>query len=114
MGRLLEKFGLESSPINTKGYETLLNLVENTKGDSFDLYYGLFMNNQNALEQLERLNMAFESIKKDLFGRLHQVYRKQLFGDNVEVEKKMRFPQKLLGNGSLIESLLDNVRQDGS
>ncbi|KAE8700614.1 Arogenate dehydrogenase 1 [Hibiscus syriacus] len=113
MGRLLEKFGLESSPINTKGYETLLNLVENTKGDSFDLYYGLFMYNQNALEQLERLDMAFESIKKDLFGRLHQVYRKQLFGDNGEVEKKTRFPQKLLGNGSLIEPPLDNVRQDG-
>ncbi|KAJ4718480.1 arogenate dehydrogenase [Melia azedarach] len=31
MGRLLERFGVESSPINTKGYETLLNLVENTK-----------------------------------------------------------------------------------
>lgn len=115
MGRVLEKFGLESSPINTKGYETLLNLVENTKGDSFDLYYGLFMYNQNALEQLERLDMAFESIKKDLFGRLHQVYRKQLFGDNNgEVEKKRSLAQKLLGNGSLTEPPLDNVRQDGS
>ncbi|MBA0691039.1 hypothetical protein Goari_008687, partial [Gossypium aridum] len=115
MGRVLEKFGLESSPINTKGYETLLNLVENTKGDSFDLYYGLFMYNQNALEQLERLDMAFESIKKDLFGRLHQVYRKQLFGDNNgEVEKKRSLAQQLLGNGSLTEPPLDNVRQDGS
>ncbi|KAL4333954.1 hypothetical protein GQ457_07G032420 [Hibiscus cannabinus] len=108
MGRVLEKFGLESSPINTKGYETLLNLVENTKGDSFDLYYGLFMYNQNALEQLERLDMAFESIKKDLFGRLHEVYRKQLFEDNGGVDKKMNLTQKLLGNGSLIEPPLDN------
>ncbi|KAJ0043936.1 hypothetical protein Pint_19240 [Pistacia integerrima] len=59
VGRVLERFGVESSLINTKGYETLLNLVKNTKGDSFDLYYGLFMYNQNSLEQLERLDMAF-------------------------------------------------------
>ncbi|XP_031250007.1 arogenate dehydrogenase 2, chloroplastic-like [Pistacia vera] len=79
MGRVLERFGVESSPVNTKVYEALLNLVKNTKGDVLDLYYGLFMYNQNLLEQLERLDMAFESIKKDLFGRLLQVYRKQLF-----------------------------------
>ncbi|KAJ6932398.1 hypothetical protein NC651_007977 [Populus alba x Populus x berolinensis] len=28
VGRLLKRFGLETSPINTKGYETLLDLVE--------------------------------------------------------------------------------------
>ncbi|KDP30222.1 hypothetical protein JCGZ_17004 [Jatropha curcas] len=79
MGRVLEKLGLGSAPINTKGYETLLNLVENTVGDSFDLYYGLFMYNANAMEQLERLDLAFESLKKQLFGQLHGVLRKQLF-----------------------------------
>ncbi|KAM7253855.1 hypothetical protein ACFE04_031537 [Oxalis oulophora] len=97
MGRVLERFGLESSPINTKGYETLLDLVENTRGDSFDLYYGLFMYNKNALEQLERLDMAFEEVKKLLFGELHRIYRKQLFGDS---EKERFVMQKLLGNGS--------------
>lgn len=90
MGRVLEKFGLESSPINTKGYETLLNLVENTSGDSFDLYYGLFLYNKNALEQLQRLDMAFESLKKELFGNLHQIYRKQLFGDEEEEAIQLR------------------------
>lgn len=99
MGRVLERFGLQSSPINTKGYETLLNLVENTKGDSFDLYYGLFMYNKNSLEQLERLDVAFEAIKKDLFGRLHQVYRKQLFGNSED-----SLPTKLLPNGAPKES----------
>ena len=54
MGRVLEKLGLESTPINTIGYETLLNLVENTAGDSFDLYYGLFMYNANAMRSEER------------------------------------------------------------
>lgn len=79
MGRVLEKYGVVSSPINTKGYETLLDLVDNTAGDSFDLYYGLFMYNKNAMEQLERLDMAFEALKKELFGHLHEVCRKQLF-----------------------------------
>lgn len=80
IGRVLESLELESTPINTKGYETLLDLVENTYGDSFDLFYGLFMYNQKALEMLERLDLAFEALKKQLFGRLHDVVRKQLFG----------------------------------
>ncbi|XP_020226578.1 arogenate dehydrogenase 1, chloroplastic [Cajanus cajan] len=78
-GRFLEKLKLEATPIDTKGYETLLSLVENTAGDSFDLYYGLFLYNINAMEQLERFDLAFESLKKQLFDRLHDVYRKQVF-----------------------------------
>lgn len=83
-GRILEKLQLESTPINTKGYETLLDLVENTAGDSFDLYYGLFMYNENVMEQLERLDLAFEALKKELFGHLHDILRKQLFGKSEE------------------------------
>ncbi|KAK9923073.1 hypothetical protein M0R45_031507 [Rubus argutus] len=108
MGRLLEKFRLESSSINTLGYETLLNLVENTAGDSFDLYYGLFMYNKNAMEQLERLDMAFEALKKELFGNLHEVCRKQLFGSaegiGIQREKETAKPQKLLSSGTQIRS----------
>ncbi|GLT93481.1 hypothetical protein SLE2022_112720 [Rubroshorea leprosula] len=86
VGRVLEKLKLEATPINTKGYETLLNLVENTAGDSFDLYYGLFMYNKNAMEQLERLDLAFESVRKQLFGSLHGVLRKQLFRNAEKLE----------------------------
>lgn len=90
VGRILEKLGLESTPINTKGYETLLNLVENTAGDSFDLYYGLFMYNVNAMEQLKRLDMAFESLRKQLFRRLHDFVRKQ----NFETSDKSKVTQE--------------------
>ncbi|XWS70757.1 hypothetical protein CRYUN_Cryun03dG0076300 [Craigia yunnanensis] len=90
MGRVLEKLILESTPINTKGYETLLNLVENTAGDSFDLYYGLFMYNVNAMEQLEKLDLAFETLKKQLFGRLHGIFQKKLVGHK---EKKLEVLQ---------------------
>ncbi|XP_034223937.1 arogenate dehydrogenase 2, chloroplastic isoform X2 [Prunus dulcis] len=109
MGRILEKLGLESTPINTKGYETLLNLVENTAGDSFDLYYGLFMYNINAMEQLKRLDMAFESLKKQLFGRLHGVLRKQLF-ENADKSQVMQ-EQALLPKPSQNESALTPSRE---
>ncbi|CAK9232904.1 unnamed protein product [Sphagnum jensenii] len=103
VGRVLGKLALESTPINTKGYETLLGLVENTKGDSFELYYGLFMYNQNATEELERLELAFDSIKKQLFGRLHDVLRQQLF----EVAKA-------LGHASKSPSCVSKPQANGS
>ncbi|CAN6443799.1 unnamed protein product [Victoria cruziana] len=78
IGRILSYLNLETTPINTKGYETLLQLTENTVSDSFDLYYGLFMYNVNATEQIENLDRAFETVKQKLFGRLHDLLRKQI------------------------------------
>ncbi|XVF70063.1 hypothetical protein PTKIN_Ptkin11bG0131300 [Pterospermum kingtungense] len=108
IGRVLEKLDLESTPINTKGYETLLQLVENTAGDSFELYYGLFMYNVNAMEQLERMDFAFESLKKQLFRRLHGVIRKELFGNS---EKFELLPEKSVEqNGAALSSSLESVK----
>ena len=87
MGRILERFGLESSSINTKGYETLLKLVENTSKDSFDLYVGLFMYNNNALEQLDKLESAFQSLKRELSGNLQTLCRRKLFENEISEEK---------------------------
>ncbi|KAG0489206.1 hypothetical protein HPP92_008017 [Vanilla planifolia] len=78
IGRILSQLKLESTPINTKGYETLLKLTENTVSDSFDLYYGLFVYNVNAKEQIENLERAFDSVKQKLFGRLHELLIKQM------------------------------------
>ncbi|KNA03712.1 hypothetical protein SOVF_206530 [Spinacia oleracea] len=96
LGRVLEKLDLEDTPINTKGYESLLNLVDNTSKDSFELFYGLFLYNQNAMEQLERLDWAFELVKKQLFGHLHGLLRGQLFGcteidERLEKAKELKF-----------------------
>lgn len=112
MGRVLEKLGMESTPINTKGYETLLKLVENTAGDSFDLYYGLFMYNMNSMEQLERLDLAFELLKKRLFGRLHGVLRKQLFGNGEGLKALNDKSVALDGNDVAIRSSLASLRND--
>ncbi|XWS72999.1 hypothetical protein CRYUN_Cryun02cG0088200 [Craigia yunnanensis] len=108
MGRVLEKLDLEPTPINTKGYETLLKLVENTAGDSFELYYGLFMYNVNAMEQLERMDFAFKSLKKQLFGRLHGVLRKELFENS---EKFGVLQEKSVeGNGAALSSSPESVK----
>ncbi|PKA61329.1 Arogenate dehydrogenase 2, chloroplastic [Apostasia shenzhenica] len=84
VGRVLAKLDLKSTPVNTKGYEALLKLVENTCSDSFELYNGLFMYNKNSTELLERLDLAFDSLKKELFAKLHDILRKQLFESPTE------------------------------
>lgn len=45
VGRVLGEMALQPTPIDTRGFESLLALVDNTTHDSFDLYYGLFMYN---------------------------------------------------------------------
>lgn len=45
VGRILGSMDLSSTAIDTKGFQSLLSLVDNTTHDSFDLYYGLFMYN---------------------------------------------------------------------
>lgn len=110
VGRVLEGLKLESTPINTKGYETLLNLVENTAADSFDLYYGLFVYNKNSLVMLERLDLAFEALKNLLFGRLHDVVRKQLFGGQERLQIS-REEYRHSSNGAALPSSSEATRQ---
>uniref|UniRef100_A0A0D9WR03 Prephenate/arogenate dehydrogenase domain-containing protein n=1 Tax=Leersia perrieri TaxID=77586 RepID=A0A0D9WR03_9ORYZ len=57
IGRVLAQLKLKSTPINTKGYETLLKLTENT------------------MDNLER---AFAKVKQMLYDRLHNLLRKQI------------------------------------
>uniref|UniRef100_A0A061QVW7 Arogenate dehydrogenase (NADP+), plant n=1 Tax=Tetraselmis sp. GSL018 TaxID=582737 RepID=A0A061QVW7_9CHLO len=80
VGRMLGEMGLYSTTINTKGYESLLSLVNNTANDSFDLYYGLFMYNQNSTEELQRLEQAFDKIRQALMSKLHEKLRGDIFG----------------------------------
>ncbi|KAJ1690968.1 hypothetical protein LUZ63_015123 [Rhynchospora breviuscula] len=89
IGRVLSHLSLESTPINTKGYETLLQLTKNTVSDSLDLYYGLFMYNVNATEQMDNLDRAFEIVKQKLYGRLHDILRKQIV-ERVPMQRELR------------------------
>ncbi len=60
VGRMLATMELKSTRINTKGFDALLNLVNQTNSDSFELYYGLFLYNQNATDELERLEQVIQ------------------------------------------------------
>lgn len=78
VGRMLGAMGCSRTPIDTKGYRSLLSLVDNTANDSFELYYGLFLYNPNATEQLEKLEKAFDSVKRQLFTQLHGKLREEM------------------------------------
>jgi hypothetical protein len=63
---VLGKLALKSTPINTKGFESLLALIDSTSADSFDLFYALYAHNQNSTEQLTMFAQALEAIRADL------------------------------------------------
>lgn len=57
---------------------------------------------QNATEELERLEHAFDSVKKQLFLRLHDVARAQLFQQAPELAEQK--PQQLMLNAGKVEA----------
>mmetsp|Transcript_20380 Transcript_20380/g.58178 ORF Transcript_20380/g.58178 Transcript_20380/m.58178 type:complete len:783 (+) Transcript_20380:159-2507(+) len=65
-GRVLGKQRVESTPIDTKGFQSLLQLVDNTVKDSFDLFCGLYRFNANSTAQLESFTESLAEIKLDL------------------------------------------------
>lgn len=50
--------------------------------------------------QLERLELAFDSIKRQLFGQLHDVLRQQLFGGVNAQNGKLPKPSKELDSSN--------------
>jgi len=65
-GRMLAELNLSSTPINTKGFESLLGVVQTTCNDSFDLFYGLYKYNSNARLELDKLENALQQIRLKL------------------------------------------------
>lgn len=48
---------------------------------------------QNATEELERLGYAFDAVKKQLLGRLHDLARKQIGFESATAPSKLGFRQ---------------------
>lgn len=65
-GRMLAGVGVESTPINTLGFESLLGVVDNTTKDSFDLFYGLYRYNPLARVQLDKLQESLVTLREKL------------------------------------------------
>ncbi|KAJ1417731.1 Prephenate dehydrogenase [Sesbania bispinosa] len=72
IGRTLAEMDIKSTAIDTKGFETLVQLKETVKGCSFDLYSGLFVHNRFARQELENLEHALYKVKEMLAQRMHE------------------------------------------
>ena len=63
MGRILGKQGLSMTPIDTKGFESVLQLIDSTTADSFDLFYGLYKYNiKNSRATIAELKSAMDNV----------------------------------------------------
>lgn len=69
MGRMLGSIGrLHPTPIDTKGFESVLKIVETTCDDSFDLFYGLYRYNQHSKSTLLCLRKALADLELRLIS----------------------------------------------
>ncbi|XP_057998334.1 arogenate dehydrogenase 1, chloroplastic isoform X4 [Hevea brasiliensis] len=71
IGRVLSEMEIKSTPISTKGFESLVQLKEGTVKDSFDLFSGLFLCNRFAKEELKNLEISFEKVKLKLLDMMN-------------------------------------------
>ena len=65
-GRVLDQLHLRTTPINTKGFDSLLQLVDNTCKDSFDLFFALYKYNPSSERQLCALEEAMTHVASNL------------------------------------------------
>ncbi|PSS34434.1 Arogenate dehydrogenase [Actinidia chinensis var. chinensis] len=72
IGRALSEMNIESTPIDTKTFQTLVNLKESTMRDSFDLFSGLFIHNKFAQQELKNLEAALDKVKQKLLDRTNK------------------------------------------
>lgn len=63
---MLAELKVSSTPINTRGFESLLGVVNTTCNDSFELFYGLYKYNANARTELDNMERALKRIRVKL------------------------------------------------
>lgn len=91
VARILSNMNLEATPIDTKGYETLMELTQNTVSHGSDLYDGLFLYNVNSAKQIKKLESAFDAVKQNLFAKLRESFARQI--EEAESTEKTVVPQ---------------------
>eukprot|EP01127_Copromyxa_protea_P004894 TRINITY_DN1471_c0_g1_i2.p1 TRINITY_DN1471_c0_g1~~TRINITY_DN1471_c0_g1_i2.p1 ORF type:complete len:725 (-),score=190.91 TRINITY_DN1471_c0_g1_i2:62-2236(-) len=67
--RVLSALDLKPSDIDTKGFKTLLALVESANKDSFDLFFALFKHNEFSSQQLRLMESALNKVKDQLYEK---------------------------------------------
>jgi prephenate dehydrogenase len=64
----LKEFGISKTNLDTQGFRDLLNLVEQTCNDSWQLYSDLQSYNPYTKNTIRRLKESFEKVKNDSEG----------------------------------------------
>lgn len=62
MGRILGAQGLQPTPIDTKGFESVMQLIGTTTADSFDLFYGLYKYNPYSMNTILNLRNSMDDV----------------------------------------------------
>lgn len=96
MGRILGAQGLQKTPIDTKGFESVLKLIDSTTADSFDLFYGLYKYNQNSMATIQQLKSAMDDVvdnlklleKEDMEKQLKDLKRQQREQEEMRQEEQ--------------------------
>jgi len=66
LGRMLKQFGIDKTPIDTQGFKDLLDLVEQTCNDTWDLYTDLQIYNPYTMKIISKLRQSTESLDEQL------------------------------------------------
>uniref|UniRef100_A0A5B7B432 Prephenate/arogenate dehydrogenase domain-containing protein n=1 Tax=Davidia involucrata TaxID=16924 RepID=A0A5B7B432_DAVIN len=72
VGRILSEMEINSTSIDTKNFQKLVQLKESTVRDSFDLFSGLFIHNKFAKQELKNLELALDKVKQKLLERMNE------------------------------------------
>ena len=66
LGRMLKEYGISKTEIDTQGFRDLLDLVEQTCNDTWDLYTDLQLYNPYTMPTISKLRKSTESLDKQL------------------------------------------------
>ena len=66
LGRMLKEFGIQKTTIDTQGFRDLINLVDQTCNDSWELFQDLQLYNPYTKEMIKDLKKATKKIDKQL------------------------------------------------
>ena len=66
LGRMLKEFGIRKTTIDTQGFRDLLDLVDQTCNDTWELYKDLQLYNPYTAEMIEKLKKSTDSLDGQL------------------------------------------------
>jgi len=110
MGRILGAQGLSKTPIDTKGFESVLKLIDSTTADSFDLFYGLYkFNKKNSLSIIQQLQVAMDDVVDNLKILEKEDLKKRQLQHNMNIQKTLRVTASTSERGGTETHSLDRI-----